>query len=50
MRGVTKMLEAGATSRETAQLGRWISVEMQLRYKYNSLEYKKHIAGKVPFP
>jgi hypothetical protein len=49
MTGVTKMLEAGATSRETAQQGRWISEEMPLRYKYNSLEYKKQIAAKVPF-
>jgi hypothetical protein len=48
MLGVTKTIEAGASTREVAHQGRWRTEDMPLRYKHNSLEYKKYIAGKVP--
>jgi hypothetical protein len=48
MLGVTKTIEAGASTREVAHQGRWRTEDMPLHYKHNSLEYKKYIAGKVP--
>ena len=49
MVGVTKMREAGATWQEVAQQGRWKSKSMPLRFQFNSLDFKRKIAGKVPY-
>ncbi len=48
MLGVTKMLEAGATTGETALHGRWRTPDMPLRYKHNSANYKLMLAKMVP--
>jgi hypothetical protein len=47
MLGVTKTIEAGASTREVAHQWRRRTEDMPLCYKHNSLEYKKLIAGKV---
>jgi hypothetical protein len=49
MMGVTGTLESGSSAEEVALHGRWRSVDMPLRYKHNSLEYKKLTASKIPF-
>jgi hypothetical protein len=49
MTGVTEMLEAGVPLPEVGHQGRWLSPEMALRYKHNSLQYKHGIARRVPY-
>jgi hypothetical protein len=49
MLGVTSMLERGAQSEEVALHGRWRSVDMPLRYKHNSGQFKVKTAEKVPY-
>jgi hypothetical protein len=48
MTGVTAALEAGATPLEVSQQGRWHTQDVVLRYKENSLAYKRAVALKVP--
>ena len=45
MMGVTGTLEAGTSAEEVALHGRWRSLDMPLRYKHNSMEYKKQTAA-----
>jgi hypothetical protein len=47
MLGVTSMLEKGAQSSEVALYGRWRSIDMPLRYKHNSEQFKLSTASKV---
>jgi hypothetical protein len=49
MTGVTETLEAGVPLPEVGHQGRWLSPEMALRYKHNSLQYKRGIARRVPY-
>jgi hypothetical protein len=49
MTGMTKTLEAGVPLPEVGHQGHWQSPEMALRYKHNSLEYKRGIARRVPY-
>jgi len=47
--GVTRTMQNGASAEEVAMLGRWGTVDMPMRYKHNSREFKKAIARKVPY-
>jgi hypothetical protein len=47
MLGVTKTVEASAAAEEVALHGRWRSLDMPLRYKHNSKEFKLKTATKV---
>jgi hypothetical protein len=49
MLGVTATLEAGASTKDVALHGRWRTESMPLRYKHNSVAFKKSTADKVPF-
>jgi hypothetical protein len=48
MLGVTRSLQAGASAEEVVLHGRWRSTDMLLRYKHNSLKFKRYTAGLVP--
>jgi hypothetical protein len=48
MTGVTAAFAAGATEVEVAQIGRWDTTSIPLRYKLNSFAYKQKIALLVP--
>ncbi len=48
MLGVTRTLEAGTTAEEVTIHGRWRSLDMPLRYKHNSQEFKVKTAAKIP--
>jgi hypothetical protein len=49
MLGVTSMLEKGAQFEEVALHGRWRSIDMPLRHKHNSEQFKLSTASKVPY-
>jgi hypothetical protein len=48
MAGVTAAYEAGASSEDVMHIGRWRTVSIPLRYKFNSYAFKKSVASKVP--
>lgn len=48
MTGVTTAYEGGASSEEVMHLGRWKTPSIPLRYKINSLEFKRQVASKIP--
>jgi hypothetical protein len=49
MLGVTSMMKNGVQSDEVALHGRWKSIDMPLRYKHNSGQFKVATAEKVPY-
>ena len=48
MAGVTAAFESGATPEDVMHAGRWATPAIPLRYKHNSLKFKKAIAAKIP--
>ena len=48
MLGVTRTLEAGASAEQVSLHGRWITMNMPLRYKHNSMGFKKQTASLIP--
>ena len=48
MLGVTRTLEAGASAEQVSLHRRRITMNMPLRYKHNSLSFKKQTAGLIP--
>jgi len=48
MTGVTAAFDNDATEVEVAQIGRWDTTSIPLRYKLNGFAYKKKIALKIP--
>ena len=47
--GVTRSLEAGASLEEVQLHGRWKTLDIPMRYKRNSVEFKAKIAQNVPY-
>ena len=48
MAGVTAAFEAGASPDDVMHAGRWRSAEIPLRYKHNSVQFKRSVAAKIP--
>ena len=49
MEGVTQSLDAGVSLEEVQLHGRWKTLEMPMRYKRNSSNFKLKIGANVPY-
>ena len=48
MAGVTAAFAAGASPDDVMHAGRWKSSEIPLRYKHNTVQFKRNVAAKIP--